>query len=116
MPVETILTRTLGIRFMDARRFANEAKLNLGIEGYPTASQEELLVKEAIRMYESSTIQTKQSLKKAKDEFDAIKISRNGANDSFHSCQSDSGSSNDSVVQDEKRYERRRVFWRTKNR
>lgn len=50
-PIESILTRRLGITFIDARTVATEAKLNLGIHGYPTPEEKALLVDEAERIF-----------------------------------------------------------------
>ena len=41
--VEEFLTRELDIRFIDAREIANEAKIALGITGYPTAAERRMV-------------------------------------------------------------------------
>ena len=52
MSVESTLTRELDIRFIDARVLTTEAKLNLGIEGYPSLEQTSELIAEATRIFE----------------------------------------------------------------
>jgi hypothetical protein len=51
MSVESYLTRELDIRFIDARSIVNEAKVGLGIVGYPLKEQDKLLKQEAIKIY-----------------------------------------------------------------
>ena len=51
MSIESMLTRELEIRFIDARCIATEAKLNLGIDGYPSEDQLHQIQTEAIRIF-----------------------------------------------------------------
>ena len=75
MPIEATLTRTLDIRFIDARAIANEAKLNLGISGYPSQQEEAMLVDEAIRIFDQSPTAMKSSMRRLRDHLDACKSS-----------------------------------------
>ena len=74
MTIEAILTRKLNIRFIDARAFVTEAKLNLGVEGYPASSQEELLIAEAINIFENRPEDVRKVMHILKSDLDAIKI------------------------------------------
>ena len=73
MTIEAALTRTLEIRFIDARAIANEAKLNLGISGYPSRDQQAMLVEEAIRIFEQWPDQLKEDMRRLRDHLDACK-------------------------------------------
>ena len=123
MPAETLLTRTLGITFLDARILTNGAKLNLGIDGYPSEHEEERLIKEAIRLYESSSAEDKQMLKQAKGDLDSVKFCY-APEDSCHSdtngdasmTSSRAGGSPSTRLQGVKRRGRSRILWRTKSR
>ena len=39
LSVESLLTRELNLRFIDARMLVTEARITLGIEGYPDRDQ-----------------------------------------------------------------------------
>jgi hypothetical protein len=73
MPIESTLTRELEIRFIDARAIATEAKLNLGIEGYPGCDQEDLLLGEAIAIFHSRPGDVKNVMRRLKSDLDAVK-------------------------------------------
>ena len=49
--VESSVSRELEIRFIDAKAIVTDAKLNLGIEGYPSERQARYLQTEAIRIF-----------------------------------------------------------------
>ena len=51
MTIESSLTRELEIRFIDARAIATEAKLNLGIDGYPSEYEERAIINESVRIF-----------------------------------------------------------------
>lgn len=61
--VESILSRELGLRFIDARYISNEAKVSLGIHGYPTSDQFHALREEAIRLYNEKPQEEKLTLR-----------------------------------------------------
>jgi hypothetical protein len=73
MPIESTLTRELEIRFIDARAIATEAKLNLGIEGYPGCDQEDLLIGEAIAIFHSRPGDVKNVMRRLKSDLEAVK-------------------------------------------
>jgi hypothetical protein len=52
MSIESLLTRELDIRFIDARFIVTEAKLNLGMQGYTHPGQRQDLHREALRIFE----------------------------------------------------------------
>ena len=74
MTVESIITRRLGITFIDARSISTEAKLSLGISGYPSQCQIEDLVEEAVRIFETKPIRFQNGMREAKQDLDAFKI------------------------------------------
>ena len=96
MPVEATLTRTLDIRFIDARTIAIEAKLSLGISGYPSPHQEAMLVEEAIRIFEQSPAETKYGMRRLRDHLEACKHSDIYSRDGEENDESFSESSDDS--------------------
>jgi len=73
MTVESLLTRELSIRFIDARKFATEAKLNLGVEGYPSKEQEDLVFAEAINIFRQRPEEVKTALRCLRSELDMVK-------------------------------------------
>jgi hypothetical protein len=74
MTVEAVLTRELEIRFIDARALCNEAKLGLGIVGYPSPEQEVLLVEEAKMIFRARPEETQHTMITLKSNLDAVKI------------------------------------------
>jgi hypothetical protein len=62
MAVEHYLTRELDIRFIDARTIATEARLNLGLHGYPTKAEEQEIREEAHRIFQSSRLEKDRSV------------------------------------------------------
>ena len=50
--VESILSRKLGITFIDARSIVTKAKLNLGLFGYPSIEERSCLIDESLRIYD----------------------------------------------------------------
>jgi hypothetical protein len=59
MTVESFLTRDLQVRFIDARNLATEAKLNLGITGYPSEEQTQPIIDEAISLFNAKPEEVK---------------------------------------------------------
>jgi hypothetical protein len=73
MTVEAILTRELEIRFIDARALCNEAKLGLGVDGYPIPEQEDFLVEEATMIFRARPEETQRAMRRLKTNLDAFK-------------------------------------------
>jgi hypothetical protein len=59
MTVESFLTRDLQVRFIDARNLATEAKLKLGITGYPSEEQTQPIIDEAISLFNAKPEEVK---------------------------------------------------------
>ncbi len=74
MSVESYLTRELDIRFIDARSIVNEAKVSLGIVGYPLEEQEKLLMDEAIKIYGGHNVDVQTHMRRLKGDLNAVKI------------------------------------------
>jgi hypothetical protein len=74
MTVEAILTRELEIRFIDARTLCNEAKLGLGIDGYPNPEQELSIVEETKMIFRARPEETQRAMRRLKTNLDAVKI------------------------------------------
>jgi len=72
--VESFLTRKLDVRFIDARVIATEARLSLGIQGYPTRDQLGDLRTEAIRIFCSKSIDEQRALQQLNIELESIKV------------------------------------------
>lgn len=73
MTAEAFLTRELGIRFIDARNLITEAKLELGILGYPTKSQVEEIQVAAIKSFFTKTQSEQQAMIRLGEDLDAVK-------------------------------------------
>ena len=86
MPVEAYLTRQLNIRFIDARTLCTEAKVSLGVEGYPTDDQEVMLIQEAIQIFARRPNETKTTMRRLKSNLDAITSPAGSA--SIKTCES----------------------------
>lgn len=72
---------------MDARSICIEAKLSLGVMGYPTQEQKELLLEEGVRLYEQRPLNVQEAMRSNRQSFDAmipetISIVRNQLNGS----------------------------------
>jgi hypothetical protein len=117
MPVEAYLTRQLHIRFIDARTLCTEAKVSLGVEGYPTDDQEGMLIQEAIQIFARHPNETKAAMRRLKSDLDAVTSPAGSA--SFNTCEtSDSedtslwNGSNGSSLQSARRTNRKfSKFW-----
>ena len=72
--VESLLTRELDLRFIDARALATEARISLGVEGYPSRDQVADLRREAIRIFQTKSIDEQRALQKLNMDFEAIKF------------------------------------------
>jgi hypothetical protein len=90
--LEAILTRDLGVRFIDARAMATEAKLNLGIEGYVSPDDYDIVLKEASRIYNHGrTVEEQNQMKILKATLDNVKLGSNHST-RLSLCSSDGGS------------------------
>lgn len=76
MSVESFLTRELDIRFIDARNIVSEAKVNLGIHGYPTKHQIDDIRDESLRDFGTRSEDSKSAMKQLKTELEAVKVPR----------------------------------------
>ena len=74
MTIESILTRELELRFIDARALATEARVSLGIQGYPTQEQEQQVIAEAVSIFERRPTETRRAMQSLKYDLDAVKI------------------------------------------
>ena len=74
MTVESRLTRALNITFIDARTLATEAKLKLGLLGYPGKAQESQIVEEATRMFQERPDLFRSMCRKQKQDLDFVKM------------------------------------------
>ena len=74
MSIESFLTRELDVRFIDARNIATEARMSLGIEGYPTREQGAMLRNEALRLFALKSAEEQQGLQKMNSDFEAAKL------------------------------------------
>ena len=82
-----MLTRELEIRFIDARSIATEAKLNLGIDGYPSEDQLHMIQEEAIRIFaQEKTERERMNMRILNTRLNSIKSSSSSSS----SCGSDS--------------------------
>ena len=73
--VESLLARELDLRFIDARNLAAEARIGLGIEGYPTKEQSNLIFEEAVRLFQSKSDKEQSHLRQRNWELEAVKMS-----------------------------------------
>jgi hypothetical protein len=73
MSVEAYLTRELDIRFIDARSMVNEAKISLGIQGYPTLKENMQVQREAIKIFEEHPVSAKRGMRRRKVDLEIVK-------------------------------------------
>eukprot|EP00934_Nitzschia_sp_Nitz4_P007227 Nitzschia sp. Nitz4//scaffold83_size84149//3361//3975//NITZ4_005160-RA/size84149-processed-gene-0.48-mRNA-1//-1//CDS//3329558905//7217//frame0 len=67
------LAHELELRFIDAKRLINEAKVSLGVSGYLDEEQEELVFLEALRIFESQPEEQASAMKQMNKELNAYK-------------------------------------------
>ena len=87
MSVESTLVKALDIRFIDARLIATEAKLNMGIDGYPKEDQVQDIIKESMRIFDRRPTEDRIAMKTLHNKLNRIKSM------SSHNSNSDDGSS-----------------------
>ena len=73
--VEAVLKRDLEIQFLDARAIVTEAKLNLGIQGYPSAGQNELIYEECMKVFYNKPVSDQRMMRAHKSDMDIAKAS-----------------------------------------
>ena len=78
MSVEAFLTRELSIRFIDARELANEARVNLGLQGYPNKEQQRKIKSQAIKLFSSLSEEEKLAMHQMNETLDSIKSVNSG--------------------------------------
>ena len=78
MSVEAFLTRELSIRFIDARELANEARVNLGLQGYPNKDQQRKIKSQAIKIFSSLSEEEKLAMHQMNETLDSIKSVNSG--------------------------------------
>jgi hypothetical protein len=74
MNVESLLTRELEIRFIDARNIVTEAKVSLGIHGYPSKRQAIEVREESIKIFRQRPEETQTAMRRLSADLEAIKI------------------------------------------
>ena len=72
--VESILTRELDLRFIDARNIVAEARLSLGIHGYPSKQEVFQLREEAIRIFHAKPVDEQRTMRRQNWDLEAVKI------------------------------------------
>ena len=73
MSVESIITRELDIRFIDARHMVAEAKMKMGIQGYPTEQQKAALKNEVIKIFRQCPLQEQVAMVRMSTELESLK-------------------------------------------
>ena len=76
--IESMLTRQLDLRFIDARTLATEARIALGIEGYPAKEDINTIVAKAVHIFQQKSLDEQQSMQRLHWNLEAIKFP-NGA-------------------------------------
>jgi hypothetical protein len=83
MSVEAYLTRELDICFIDARSMVNEAKISLGIQGYPTLKENTQVQREAIKIFEEHPVSAKRGMRRRKVDLERVKRAAGGSSSEF---------------------------------
>lgn len=84
--VESILTRQLDLRFIDARMITAEAKLSLGIDGYPSQHQIRDLQDEAVRIFYTKSKEERATMKQLNFQLESIKTPTGSVCDDDSMC------------------------------
>ena len=72
--IESILTRELDLRFIDARTIAAEARITLGIEGYPSKEQLSTIRDEAVRIFYAKSIDEQMAMQRMNRDLKSFKF------------------------------------------
>jgi hypothetical protein len=99
MSVESYLTRELDIRFIDARNIVTEAKVSLGIRGYPSKDQLKELTLESMRLFEIRPEAQKTSMRRMSSDLESVKIPVGSLSSRAYDLEDSDGSSNLSGVE-----------------
>ena len=75
--VESLLSRELDLRFIDARAITAEARVALGIEGYPSMDKGSEIREEAIRIFQNKAENEKEAMRRMNWELEALKSTSN---------------------------------------
>eukprot|EP00934_Nitzschia_sp_Nitz4_P008940 Nitzschia sp. Nitz4//scaffold130_size63480//31325//31717//NITZ4_006249-RA/size63480-processed-gene-0.17-mRNA-1//1//CDS//3329535189//8930//frame0 len=73
MTIESTLSRELDIRFIDAKRLVNEAKVSLNMCGYVEKEHWHMIQAEASRLFSQQTVSDQSFMHKAHWELESIK-------------------------------------------
>jgi hypothetical protein len=112
MTVESFLTRELQVRFIDARNLATEAKLNLGVFGYPSHEQQEAIIEEALKVFQQRPNEVQAGMRRLSSSLDAVKLTK----DSDDSSQFTARTSISTVDSDTSSKRSKVRFWSTRRR
>ena len=91
--IESLLTRELDLQFIDARTIAMEARLSLGIEGYPSPDQYDVIRTRAIELFSSKSPTEQVALREKKRFFARHDSMDSSASDDSRSTNKSSSSS-----------------------
>jgi hypothetical protein len=100
MSIEGSLTRKLDIRFIDARFMVIEAKVNMGITGYPTEEQALKVQNEAIKIFKGQSDEVKRTMRRLKNDLEEVKSS-GSLNFKHMDSSANSGTRSNSTASDE---------------
>lgn len=95
MSIESYLTRELDIRFIDARDLTNEARMSLGIVGYPNKKELRGLREEALRIFHSRPENHKINMRRLSYDLEAMK---QGLSSSVASTEREDSASSDDAA------------------
>ena len=99
MTIEATLTRKLSISFIGARALATEAKLQMGIQGYPSKDMQERVTDLAVELFHGKTEDIQRGMLRERaivDMAKEISISRHSLSSSSRHSLSSSRHSMDS--------------------
>eukprot|EP00934_Nitzschia_sp_Nitz4_P001142 Nitzschia sp. Nitz4//scaffold186_size43309//5543//5875//NITZ4_007315-RA/size43309-processed-gene-0.35-mRNA-1//-1//CDS//3329539752//1142//frame0 len=71
--IESMITRELDVRFIDAHVIVNEAKISLGLEGYPKQQDIERIHAESVRLFFTKTKDERESLRRMHWDLESVK-------------------------------------------
>ena len=95
--IESMLTRQLDLRFIDARTLATEARIALGIEGYPSKDDIHTIVNEAVKIFQQKSLEEQQCMQRLHWNLEAVKFPT-GAMSNAGESSMDSASDHSSVT------------------
>ena len=92
MTIEATLTREVGITFIDARKFVTQAKLEMGIKGYPNKDQQDELIEIAKKAFHSQPEEAQKAMQVKRAGLESAKVltsSHHSINFSNHTASTD---------------------------